>query len=235
MREYHLTMSSHVQCARRAWARVDRMRAVGPACIALGVAACEGAAVGGSGLGAGGAIDAGPGSPPTIDATPVDVMPTPVPSLYGLAVGNAWAYDLAVPPTTCRIDVTVTGMTEIDGRNAFVVVNTGCNATNTGYMAVEVKDLVEYGNAPPPIAWGHYDPPVDGHTFATNPAGNLFLTWHVTGPQTVPAGTFIDCWTLEVTTSDGTDRGSGTIYCRGVGVIKSFSGSSTQTLISKNF
>jgi hypothetical protein len=239
-------MSRRIQRGNRSGARVARL------CV-VGLAACQGTIVGdGSGLDGTGALsDAGMadgsgaasgGAPGTDDAGggSIDAMPVPLPSLWGMAVGHAWSLDEVLNGSTrCRLDWTITGTISVDGRDAFVMSTTSsCGGAGSEYVAVEAKDMLEYGiPQSSQIVWLRYDPPEDGHTFLpTNLPGQTYVTWHVVDPQTVPAGTFADCWQAEYTTSDGTDRGSGTIYCRGVGVVRDYDQfGTTRTLISKNF
>ncbi len=139
--------------------------------------------------------------------------------LYPVEVGRSWTYQVAAvgAGAVCSpgsYSEVITGQESVGGRTAFAVDN-WCSAVGTTYASVD-GDLVE--------TWYNggwitaLDTPVEeGHTW--NMTSAVSYTWHDAGTVTVPAGTFDDCWNREQNVS----YTAYTIYCRGVGVVRSYS------------
>ena len=144
-------------------------------------------------------------------------------------------------PLSCDEVNTITGTIEVDGRHAFVDVITYDNCPApvspiTQYLALGADDRLEHG-VPGDPEWRVWDPPAEGHTWATGQNGFLVYTWHATAQVTAPAGTFSDCWIIS-TTSSGSNQHL--TYCRGIGQVTTDERFSTgfqqaEQLTSKNF
>lgn len=167
-------------------------------------------------------------------------------SIYALAVGHTWhsAYTssgFGTVPLSCDEVNTITGTIDVDGRHAFVDVLTYNNCPApvspiTQYLALGADDRLEYG-IPGDSEWRVWDPPSEGHTWATGQNGFLVYTWHATAQASAPAGTFSDCWIIS-TTSSGSDQHL--TYCRGIGQVTTDERFGTgfqqaEQLTSKNF
>ena len=200
------------------------------------------------------------GGPDGTDAAPpdagADVASGPAP-LCPAAVGRSWTTRTVTNnptsgTTTCTIMVTVTGKATVEGRSVFVEEGTmTCTPSYTSTWTTQfsvVGDVVEsWATSVNPPTWyrGVDEPVAAGHTWDsyTNPPpnGQIHRAWVSSGPVTVTAGTFDDCWTQ----SWGSDYVSVIGYdtwCRGVGYVKgsadygcSTCETSTTELISKNF
>jgi hypothetical protein len=160
--------------------------------------------------------------------------------LIPLTVGNAWSYSAhygGANPFDCTLTHTLTGTIDIDGRHAVVreiVTMCGGSPTTSHQYTTAMNDRYETRNEAAPT-WYVLDPPADGHMW-TDPDGTT-NTWQRAADQTVPAGTFHDCWTDAASNQSGIRH---ITFCRGVGFVAqdataSDGSTSTTQLTAKSF
>jgi hypothetical protein len=179
------------------------------------------------------ASDAGvPTDGGSVDGGPI----VPKVSLWNLAVGHVWTYDLSL--NQCRVIVSIPATTDIGTRHAFVETYTtdcpgGFHSVGSILEAVYPDDRKEKGNHDG-SSFALIEAPGEGRTWNSL---SIIFTWHASGRVTVPAGTFDDCWTLneQYTKLPITMN---TVFCRGVGLVTQdvLNGNmpSTMVLTSKN-
>lgn len=136
--------------------------------------------------------------------------------IFPLELGRKWTYRVeryGVGYPYCvagEQDMTVLRSVDVMGRRALEVQGACPGIAPVPHIAT--GDLVEtYVNS----KWSAYlDTPVmDGHSW---PYHNTSFTWYNTGPTTVPAGTFTDCFRMSQNVAYKYDQ----IYCRGVGLVQ---------------
>ncbi len=140
--------------------------------------------------------------------------------LYPLAVGFSWTYDVepvgagSVCASGTHVQQ-VTGTQTVDGRLAFDLVSF-CAAAGTSEVApVGTGDEVDLDYQGSWLVM--IDPTLtDGHSW---PYFNSSYTWHRETSVTVPAGTYTDCWTAQ----QNVTYTAYMTYCRGVGMVRSYS------------
>lgn len=168
-------------------------------------------------VGQGGATSGTGGQPATTGAGGGTTADT---SLYPLAVGNTWTYDVVAvgAGSVCASGAhttTILGTDTVDGREAFETTNWCSGVSGTDFIADGDGDEVLFnysGDWLRLIA----EPIQAGYSW---PYFNTSYTWESAGSVTVPAGTFDDCWTAR---QDVTYTAYQT-YCRGVGLVESYS------------
>jgi hypothetical protein len=161
--------------------------------------------------------------------------------LIPLAAGETWRYTLDQSgfgtPTTCTETTQIGGTIDVDGRHAFVeTISTVCPGlppTMGTFYTAGTADRYET-RAASGTTWYVQDPPSEGHTWNS---GAFDYVWHRAPSQSVPAGTFADCWT-ETTMPGGSNQQF--TFCRGVGLVGSLQTFSTglkdqSALTSKSF
>lgn len=128
---------------------------------------------------------------------------------YSIAIFGSTTF--GIPCTAGTVTRTIRGTATLQGRSGtWLPQLCTTNATNTAY-SVDGDQVYEWNGS----EWNTFisAPLTDGRTFL---AGLKTYTWFQTPNQTVPAGTFSDCWTRKDTRSDSFD-----VFCRGVGLIRS--------------
>ncbi len=143
--------------------------------------------------------------------------------LYPAEVGRTWTYvgsdsSGSIPNT---YTFTIKSKGTVDGRAAFTAGESYPSATDT-YIEVNGDDvLFTYGNLG---TWYPLmkSPVAEGASWTYELGGTRTQTWHSAGTQTVLAGTFSDCWRIDTrTTTMGPSDESYSIWCRGVGNVRS--------------
>lgn len=141
-----------------------------------------------------------------------------------LAVGRLWTYD-GVQTTRGRssamhIEMRVLSEGLQAGRTAFSISNNGTTPTWTaldGNDDVLQKSALDAG-------WYPYvkGPIAEGKTWTYAYAGTRKQTWHNEGSVYVPAGTFTDCWRVDIFIAESMKPGDMNfqVYCRGVGLVR---------------
>ena len=111
-------------------------------------------------------------------------------------------------------DSKVVSQSTVGGKSAFQVASfcTGIAGTNDYAINGDEVDLY-YGGTWLIVLDGVVQ---DGHTWSY---ANSSFTWKKEGSVNVPAGTFSDCWTAKQNVS----YTAFTTYCRGVGIVRSYS------------
>jgi hypothetical protein len=191
------------------------------------------------------------GAPESIDGAVPDASSTgdgappgpPDERILPLAEGRRWTYDThpvdGGRPTPCvgpqTAEVLGPGNTYDGGPS--LRYKPLCAAPIPFVDVVGTDDhLVAYilndAGVPTSLPVLYIDGPVEeGHQWSYNPS--VRFEWRDAGPQTVPAGTFTDCWVrVQVSPADPADS---VIYCRGVGQVRHFSPDFTAELSSKTF
>lgn len=118
----------------------------------------------------------------------------------------------------------VTGILEIDGRSAFVLSRTttrygaGAPSSFTSYVAVEGDNEWSRSDQQD-AAWEQSQkaPLTDGASWTVD---GWTYSYKREAAQTVPAGTFDDCWRIMLRTSSAPGQINDNIVCRGVGLVR---------------
>lgn len=141
------------------------------------------------------------------DAAPVDDRIDPI------ELGRSWTYDVTIIGTypLCKSGTNtgrVLGTKVVGARDSFQVQSFCPGAGTSSYALDGDRVHVYYGGA-----WLlALDSPVSkGHSWSN---GAVELEWEGLGSQTVPAGTFADCWNARQKDSENF-----TTFCRGVGPV----------------
>ncbi|HEX7666804.1 MAG TPA: hypothetical protein VF407_19885 [Polyangiaceae bacterium] len=155
-----------------------------------------------------------------------------------IAVGNTWTYDVTVAGTypSCTNGSGTSSVSQektLDGKDAFSV-SSFCPALGSFWYSAEGDRVYEYDDTSSAWVLALDTPVEDGHTW-TN--GTNTFVWKKIGALTVTAGSFTDCW--EVDLQNGAPYYAVT-FCRGVGPVtwhvRDTSGNGYDaTLTQKNF
>jgi hypothetical protein len=181
---------------------------------------------------------ASPGSPGPVDAGPPDERILP------LTVGHQWTFDVkpadgGTQPATClgtQIQ-SVSGVGHDRDAGPTVLYHPLCSTLFGVEIAGNGDRLIAYVVNDAGVVQGQpllfLDTPVeDGHQWVYS--GGLSFVWHDAGTQTVPAGTFSQCWE-RAQVGETAPQSDSIIYCRGVGQVRLVNSTFQAELTSKNF
>jgi hypothetical protein len=142
-------------------------------------------------------------------------------SLYPIAVGLKWTYQIDPGITTCSggsRTIAVRAKSTENGQDYFAV-DTPCDYFAAGANRVWVVGDAVFSQVATGAASKQLSPPLtDGATWAMNSA--VTGAWvRELAPVKVAAGTFDDCWSVKTVVFGG----SLSTFCRGVGVVRTSS------------
>jgi hypothetical protein len=154
-------------------------------------------------------------------------------SLMPLAEGRSWTFEVsavdpAMPQGTCpNATAIVEGMAPAPGGGTGFKYRPACVSPDIFYTMIQNgDDIAAYRNGSGASIEYMKTPVSEGANWS-------LYVWHQATEQTVPAGTFSDCWRRELV-SDANDY---VIFCRGIGPVRTESAilNVRTLLVSKNF
>ncbi|MEO8798707.1 MAG: hypothetical protein ABI551_12545 [Polyangiaceae bacterium] len=135
-----------------------------------------------------------------------------------IAVGNTWTYDVTVAGTypACTNGSGTSSVTQektLDGKDAFSV-SSFCASLGSFWYSTDGDRVYQYDDASSTWLLALESPVEDGRTWSN---GTSTFVWKKIGSLAVKAGTYDDCWEVDL---QGGAQFYAVTFCRGIGPVK---------------